>query len=599
MTGSMLDLVKLSRMLDSLQLAIARHVRVHRHDLAAVDPEFRRDAHNLIAFITLGGKRERELRRLCDLHALAIPSAAPEQVPEAISRLRTSIREMTGGITKGPRVPRPPIRLTAGIVKRTASLFGQRRRGCAAHIMVTLPDDAATNVATLRNLLRGGMSVARINCAQLNSACWKAMIRNVRKASRETGIACRILMDLSGPKLRTGEMVSGPCVIRIRPRRDALGNTVAAVPLLLVASGRKSHAGPVPAIPVATRWLKDLRPGTKITLVDARGKKRSLLAGASQDAGRRATCRETAYLQTGTRLTYRDVRGRFRTAKVGALPPLEVRIQLRRGDLLRIHREPAAGEPARFDGIGKHQIAAHISCTLPQVFRRVRPGQKVVFDNGVIEGIVEKAGPAAFFVRITHTAGTSASLRADKGINLPQTDVAVRGLTPKDRNDLRFASRHADLVSLSFVRDPQDVLAVQGAIRRLRGKKPGVVIKIETAHAVEHLTRILLATMRYPRSGIMMARGDLAVEYGWERLAGLEQLMLDMCRAAGIPFAVATEILDSMARRGLPTRAEITDASVAADAQCILLSKGPHIVPAVRLLRRIIRVRSAPAEGGI
>ena len=97
----------------------------------------------------------------------------------------------------------------------------------------------------------------------------------------------------------------------------------------------------------------------------------------------------------------------------------------------------------------------------------------------------------------------------------------------------------------------------------------------------------------------MMARGDLAVEYGWERLAGLEQLMLDMCRAAGIPFAVATEILDSMARRGLPTRAEITDASVAADAQCILLSKGPHIVPAVRLLRRIIRVRSAPAEGGI
>ena len=599
MTASMPDLRELSHKLDRLHMAIARRVRAHRHDLASVAPEFRRDAHNVIAYMTLVGRRDRELRRLCDRHALALPSAAPAQILETLSLLRASIRTMTGDIRKVSGEARRPVRRGGGIGKRTDLLFGQRRRGCAVHIMVTLPDDAATNVAKLRELLRGGMSVARINCAQLNRACWKAMIRNVRRASRETGIACRILMDLSGPKLRTGAMVSGPRVSRIRPRRDALGSTVAPASVLLTASGRKSTAGPEPAIPVAARWLKGLRPGMTITLIDARGKKRSLRAGASDRAGRLATAGETVYLQTGTRLTYRDKRGQFRRAKVGTLPPVEVRIPLRRGDALRIHREQAAGEPAGIDGSGRRRVHAHISCTLPQVFRRVRPGQKVVFDNGVIEGIVEKAGRAAFLVRITYTAGSSASLRADKGINLPQTNVALRGLTPKDRDDLRFASRHADLVSLSFVRSSQDVLMLQEAIRRLRGKKPGVVIKIETAHAVGQLTRILLVAMRYPRSGIMMARGDLAVEYGWERLAGLEQVMLGMCRAAGIPFAIATEILDAMARRGLPTRAEITDAFVAADAQCILLNKGAHIVPAVRLLRRIIRARSAHADNGI
>jgi pyruvate kinase len=139
------------------------------------------------------------------------------------------------------------------------------------------------------------------------------------------------------------------------------------------------------------------------------------------------------------------------------------------------------------------------------------------------------------------------------------------------------------------VRTARDVEELQDSVERVRGKKPGIVIKIETSEAVRQLPAIVLATMRRPRSGIMMARGDLAVEYGWERLADLEATLLAMCRAAQLPFFVATEILETMTRRGVPSRAEIIDAATASRAQGVLLNKGPHLVAATRMLGRILR----------
>jgi pyruvate kinase len=166
------------------------------------------------------------------------------------------------------------------------------------------------------------------------------------------------------------------------------------------------------------------------------------------------------------------------------------------------------------------------------------------------------------------------------------------GLTAKDRKDLRFASRHADLVSLSFVRTGADVRALQEEIVLLAGKKPGIIVKIETRAAVRQLPAIFLATMRMRRSGIMMARGDLAVENGWEQLADLEETLMGMCRAAQIPFCIATQVLETMTRKALPSRAEIIDAVIASQAQCVLLNKGAHIVQAVRMLGRLMHAAS-------
>jgi pyruvate kinase len=480
---------------------------------------------------------------------------------------------------------------------RSTALFGALRRGLPLHIMVTLPDDAGSNRPLLKSLLRAGMSIARINCAQDGPQRWKIMIRNLRAASRDTGIPCTVLMDLSGPKLRTGRMTMGPPVLHLRPRRDALGQTTSPALVWLGSRPITPLPNSVPVISLPTAWIKGLRKGDKITCLDARGKRRTLVVGRSNAGGRYAELRETAYLQTGTNLRHVDAKGVKRHARVGALPSAELRIQLRKGDLLFIHKDPHPGEPALSRPGHRTIQPAHVSCTLPEAVDAVKKGEPVVFDNGIIAGLVERVIPDGFFVRIRTIAGATATLRADKGINLPQTKLPFGGLTVKDRKDLQCAGRYADLVSLSFVRSPDDVVALQQELAKLRGKRPGVIIKIETQHAVRNLPAILSAVSRLKVSGIMMARGDLAVEYGWERLPALQRSLLAMTHAARLPLVIATEILETMAKKGIPSRAELNDVAMAADAQCILLGKGPHVVAAVRMAGKVLQAFRTSIRG--
>ena len=99
---------------------------------------------------------------------------------------------------------------------------------------------------------------------------------------------------------------------------------------------------------------------------------------------------------------------------------------------------------------------------------------------------------------------------------------------------------------------------------------------------------LLLAGMRSPRLGVMIARGDLAVEMGWERLAEVQEEILWLAEAAHVPVIWATQVLETLAKRGLPSRAEITDAAMGERAECVMLNKGPHILEAIEALRDIL-----------
>ena len=101
--------------------------------------------------------------------------------------------------------------------------------------MVTLPSEAATDPDLVRRLVERGMNVARINCAHDDADAWRAMARHVRQAREETGRSCLVAMDLAGPKLRTGPIQPGPRVVKLRPRRDALGHVIAPARAWLTA----------------------------------------------------------------------------------------------------------------------------------------------------------------------------------------------------------------------------------------------------------------------------------------------------------------------------------------------------------------------------
>jgi pyruvate kinase len=266
---------------------------------------------------------------------------------------------------------------------------------------------------------------------------------------------------------------------------------------------------------------------------------------------------------------------------VGDLPFVEEPIRLHPRDLLVLTKEET-GPPA------PHRGLPHISCTLPEVFSTALAGQPIFFDDGKIEGRIRDVHPEHILVEIVHTGAGEAKLGSAKGINLPETDFGIGALTEKDRHDLDFVAEHADIVGLSFVRRPEDVLDLLREIAA-RGKSHlGVILKIESRPGFDQLPLIMIAALRHHPVGIMVARGDLAIEVGFERLAEIQEEILWLSEAAHIPVIWATQVLETLAKTGIPSRAEVTDAAMGVRAECVMLNKGEHIVDAVLFLDHVL-----------
>jgi pyruvate kinase len=259
-------------------------------------------------------------------------------------------------------------------------------------------------------------------------------------------------------------------------------------------------------------------------------------------------------------------------------------------------RGPALGRSATIDAGGRLLTPAFIGCTLDRVFEDTRPGDAIWFDDGRIGGTVDRVDADRLTVRVTHAMPGGATLRSDKGINLPDSRIQTSALTPKDLEDLPFVMQHADIVALSFASEAADVELLQSHMSRIGGRQPAIMLKIETRRGFEHLPEMLLVAMRLPSCGVMIARGDLAVEVGFERLAEVQEEILWICEAAHVPVVWATQVLESLAKQGMPSRAEISDAAMGHRAECVMLNKGPHVVDAVRVLNDILRRMQAHQE---
>ena len=232
---------------------------------------------------------------------------------------------------------------------------------------------------------------------------------------------------------------------------------------------------------------------------------------------------------------------------------------------------------------------ARIGCTLADAFEAARPGQRVVLDDGKLSGVIERAAPDELQLRILVASPNGSRLRAEKGINFPETDLRIGAVTDADLPLLDVAVTHADMIALSFLRNEHHVDEVLAHLERLHAGHLGLVLKIETTAAFGHLPEILLHAMRAPLVGVMIARGDLAVEAGYERLAEVQEEILWLCEAAHLPVIWATEVLDRLAQTGKPSRAEVTDAAMSQRAECVMLNKGPYIHTAIVVLDDILR----------
>ncbi|MEQ6901792.1 pyruvate kinase [Nocardioides sp. YIM 152588] len=593
----MQDVGSLAAQVDELTRALTKAEEANAPVIERCHPRHRAGAVNLVHYAEL---RRHDLRDLQgDLTDIGVTSLA---TAEANVRAKLAAARSALGALDGEPGPWDLAGINDAIDagdellwEHADALLGPPPRGRAARIMVTLPSEAADDPALVRDLVHRGMDLARINCAHDGPDEWAAMARHVRAAARATGRPVRVYMDLGGPKLRTGPIAPGPAVVRVRPERDDLGRPTRPGHLWLTAGtdagtdastdpdtapgpdARPLAGAPADAVPVPVdpSWLARLAVGDLIDFEDTRERQRDYDVVEVGDGWAVAAGDRTSYLVPGMTLRVDDD-----VTTVGPLPRAERRIRLAADDLLILTRALTPADPLA--------TPPRIGCTLPEVFGAVRLGHRILFDDGEITGVVERVGEDEIGVRITRTPPGGKRLGAEKGINLPDTDLPVTALTEADLDALPTVVEHADVVGLSFVRSAADVAHVRRELTVRGGEHLGLVLKIETVQGFAHLPEILLDGLRWPRLGVMIARGDLMTEIGWERMSEVPHQIMSLCDAAHVPVIWATQVLESLAKRGVPSRAEMVDAAEAQRAECVMLNKGPYILDAITTLDSVL-----------
>jgi pyruvate kinase len=564
----------------------------YREDLSRIHPAHQLSADNLLVYLALRHLDLEEIQDFLGTLGLSRLAKAEGHVKSSLESVIHNLKKLIDPEYLFEPPPEENFREGFQVQKlNSTALLGPEIAGRMTRIMVTLPSEAAFDYQLVYDLLQADINCFRINCAHDDPDHWKRMIDLIQRAREETGKDCRICMDLSGPKFRTGPMRPGPKVLKIRPEKNDYGIVVNPVKFWIAPREMKPEEETTLHVPVGRDWFEKLEKGSVIQLQDARGKKRRFKVIDETYRGKWAITNDTTYIRTGTKLhLLNEKKQKIASTTVGELLPLEEKILLRKGDRLIIHKKMIAGAPAEIHEDGRIKKDAHISCALHEIFTDTRVGEPILLDDGKIEGRIEEIYPDKLVVGITYADDKGSRLRADKGINLPESNLNLKGLTEKDKADLEFIARHADVVNVSFVNHPDDIEDIRDAIREVRGEHLGIILKIETKQGFRNLPAILIKAMQFHPIGVMIARGDLAVEIGWKKLAEVQEEILRLCTAAHIPDIWATQVLETLAKKGRPSRAEITDAAMAQRAECVMLNKGPHIVEAIQMLDDIIRL---------
>jgi pyruvate kinase len=570
--------------LDALIARVREREATHAADIAAVPDAMLASARNLVHYLAVRQVDVRPLQRRlralglsslgrlegCVLHTLLTVRGALAGAAGAATEVADHEAAVAHGDTAVAHRDAPGFDDGATLLAaRAAALFGPPPRGRDTRIMVTMPSEAATDAGMVAALVDAGMDVMRINAAHDDAAAWRTMVANLRATEAVAGRRLCVALDVAGPKLRTGPPAHVLGVARLRVRRGPRGELVEPCRVELPDTTR---------LPLPEALLAALRDGDRLDVRDARDRWRTGVV--TLQAGRpTAVFDRSVYVESGAAVRVRRGDAVVARDRLGALPDVEVPLRVQRGDRIRVLRREQVG----------NATGACVGCTLPAALANVAVGHAIWFDDGRIGGSVTGVDADGIDVEVRHVRDRGASLRAGKGINLPDTEIRLPALTVADVAVLEQLAGSVDAIGMSFVRTPDDVAALHAALDRAGAGRTGVILKIENRQAFEQLPRILLAAMRRGPFAVMLARGDLAVEVGFERLAEVQEEMLWLCEAAHAPVIWATQVLEALATTGMPSRAEVTDAAMAERAECVMLNKGPYVADAVRFLDGVLR----------
>ncbi|MRJ06995.1 MAG: pyruvate kinase [Epsilonproteobacteria bacterium] len=248
-------------------------------------------------------------------------------------------------------------------------------------------------------------------------------------------------------------------------------------------------------------------------------------------------------------------------------------LELKRGDILRLISSPEEAGPYA------------LTISYPSIIDDVQEGEYVFFADGTIRTKVISKESGELVLKVKNEG----VLSSRKGVNFPNSNLGLSAITPKDEEDLKFgAQKGVDIVAISFVNRREDILKAREILKEA-GSNPWVIAKIETRHAVENLDEILEVS-----DGVMVARGDLGIEVGIEKVPILQKKIIRKANRLKKPVITATQMLLSMVNSPFPTRAEVSDVANAVmdGTDGVMLSDettvGKYPIRAVEILRGVI-----------
>jgi pyruvate kinase len=548
----------------------------NRPRVEAALPKHRLSARNLTHYL---GLRRRDIRRL----QLSLAAAGLSSLGRSEGHVRDTVLRVSAWLAgeKEP-VPDPLDRARAEklLHENTYALLGPRPAERHVFIMVTAPDVAQVTATWATEVIRAGADVLRINGAHESPAEWATIAATFKACAAAQGKQGRIFVDLPGPKLRTEIRTLEDVVIHLPRRKDREGRTVAPTEVRLVDEyhGRLD-------VPLPPGWLAQLKAGDTIAFTDAAGRPRELTVRGRRGEVLCADCDRSLYLRSGLPLEWRRGDSVKDTGEIGALPRQPRSLELSPGETFLLNTSGESSDPS------DHVLAF----PEPALLEQVHAGERVILDDGKIVAIVHSRRPDGLVCAVQRTVKSPTRLRSGKGVAFPDSTLSLGrvGVGPQDDAALAFALEQADGVGVSFVNTPRDVAVIGDRIRATSKSNFGMILKLETRGVLRNLPGILFEALKYHPVGLMIARGDLAVELSFERLAEIQEELLCFGEACHLPVIWATQVLDSAAQTGVPTRAEVTDAAMAMRAECVMLGKGPHIATATRMLADIIQKMEA------
>ncbi len=477
--------------------------------------------------------------------------------------------------------------------KNSSALFGGKASPKLSKqttaVMVTLPSHAADDDGRLiRCLADTGVNIFRINTAHDSQETWKAMADVIAAVNteRSENNKVKIFVDLAGPKIRTGKIRKVELPIEVgsnKGRKEVhivASETMLSRPETIDAKTFKT----VPArIVIDKEFFKKIKEGGRVKVIDANGKKVLITITVYSETYAKGLIEKKAYLDHSAKLLRKGNQCSVLNVETQTEP-----IRLFKDDLLVITECDILGRAAAEDKYGNVLEPASITTGFRGIIPRVKVGEKVFVDDGKIGLEVIAKGDDAITCRVTHAKDKGTLLKEEKGINFPDTFIKTAALTESDRANALAVIDFADHLSISFCQNAEDVRDLQDLLT-LNGRSDiGIIAKIETKKAISKMPEILEQLLAWEKSGVMIARGDLAIEVGFQNMAHIQEMLLDICDAAHMPVIWATQVLESQMKNNIPSRAEVTDAAMAGRAECVMLNKGAFAADTINVLTHIL-----------